>query len=398
MLHTQHTWIGFSILALTVAAHAADKADDKPKELKDFLVDTGLGAVSAAEVLGVSSSAVTTIQTAKDLILVLNSNNSDTGKSGFGVSFTPARTALAPVAIADYADNKGLSRLWGNTTFSYAQNTKAVSGVDHKQDAIAVHVSYYWDPEADPIVRNYLAFAGCKERWKEIYDEADLDQKAIDTELARQNAIRVKQGKPKLEILSVPDSEAAIRERKADATYSRAHQLGLACVKAGNEDAKKYWNATQLALVAGEGWIKAPTAGASSLSLGRSIAMTAAYGPNANSLLNLTYRYVSDELDLTSLATTPVYKSSSVVAARYTVGHGADQGLYSLFEVSNANAASGTTSNSAFKYAIGIDKLITEGAWLEFRLGRNQTFDGSQEQTTALFNLRFSPKSTLPKL
>jgi hypothetical protein len=70
------------------------------------------------------------------------------------------------------------------------------------------------------------------------------------------------------------------------------------------------------------------------------------------------------------------------------------QDLYALAEVSNAKATSTNVSN-IFKYAVGVDKRLMDGVWIELRLGRNHTQDGKSEQTTALMNLKFSPKSSL---
>ena len=79
------------------------------------------------------------------------------------------------------------------------------------------------------------------------------------------------------------------------------------------------------------------------------------------------------------------------------VGYGETYGdqeagsLRGLVEVSNAKSDSAGVFREAFMHAIGIDKKIANGMWLEFRLGRNRTVTDGKEQNTALMNLNLSP-------
>lgn len=374
-------------LLVPFVAFAADEA----KNIDQYLVDMGSGPVSAADILGVSASAVTTIQTAKDFVAALNAGNSDGTKSGRALSVTPGRTILAPVAISDYADSSKLfARIWGNTTISYAQNNVNISGADYKQDAIALHVSYYLNAEDDPTVAGYRAFASCLPMRQEIVENMDDDMKALTEAL--------KGVKPE-DRSKVAAKVMKDREDASTTSYAKAAGLSKKCFADGVAQARKKWNAAQIALVAGEGWIKGTDSGANKLSLGRNTALTGAFGPNDNSLVNITVRRVSSEVDLTTLLdTAPTFKSSTLVAARYTVGYGDARDFYGIAEISNAKASKATIANSAFKYALGVDKRLMDGVWLEFRVGRNRTMDDGKEQTTALFNLKFSPTTSLPKI
>ncbi len=122
--------------------------------------------------------------------------------------------------------------------------------------------------------------------------------------------------------------------------------------------------------------------------------LVGALGPSTNNLVNITVRRNVNALELSSIAATPTYKTSTLAGARWTYRAIDTQDLYALAEVSNVKASSTTTSN-VFKYALGADKRLTEDIWIELRLGRNHTQGGNSEQNTALMNLKLSPKSSL---
>src|SRR5262249_55165528 len=96
------------------------------------------------------------------------------------------------------------------------------------------------------------------------------------------------------------------------------------------------------------------------------------------------------EVDVDSLTTTPVFKSSNLAALRYArTLAGPDQRV--LAEVSNAKSSKATVANSAFKYALGMDQKIgNTGLWLELRVGRKRTHDDAKDETVSLVNLNWS--------
>lgn len=371
--------LGAILAVLGFSAGAAETASEKDP-LAKYQADLSAGAVSANEILGLTTSAVTTIQSPKDFVAALNGQNSDAGKAGFGLAFTPARTSFAPVSIADYTRRTG-SRVWAGTTFSYAQNTKAQGGVDYRQEAYAARVAWYLNAEDDPYVAGFRAFANCDPLTKLERDRGDLMVKLM--------AKLVAGG------MSPVDAESkALAEMNEKAFLTKASRLYKECVDSGIKDAKDKWNASQVALMVGEGRIRNPAAGATSLSLGRSASVAIALGPNKDSLVNITVRRTDKALDVSTIAGTPVFKSSSLVGARWTYRAIDTEDLYALAEISNAKAKDPAASG-VFKVALGIDKRLSEGIWVELRLGRNRTQDGLTEQTTALMSLKFSGKSNL---
>ena len=367
----------FVLLALAAAASSA--ADKDP--IADYQADLSAGPVSASEILGLSASAITTIQSPKDFVVALNALSSDTGKAGFGLSFTPARTRFAPVSIAEYRASL-ISRAWAGTNFSYAQNTVSQGGVDYSQQAYALHLALYLDKDDDPAVAAYNGFENCTALLK-------LAEDRTDRLLAIRKQLQA-QGVPAEDL----NARATEQLKKEDKFATEATPVYKACVDSAINRAKAKWNASQLALTAGDGTIHNPATGSSHLSLGSMYSVAAAVGPNADNLLNVTVRRNVNALELSSIATTPTYKSSTLAGARWTYRAIDTQDLYALAEVSNAKASS-TTTSGVFKYAVGIDKRLTEGLWIELRVGRNHTQDGSSEQTTALMSLKLSPKSSL---
>jgi hypothetical protein len=371
----------FAVLGF--AAGAAETASEKDPIAK-YQADLSAGAISASEILGLTTSAVTTIQSPKDFVAALNAQSSDAGKAGFGLAFTPARTSFAPVSIADYTRRTG-SRIWAGTTFSYAQNTKAQGGVDYRQEAYAARVAWYLNAEDDPYVAGFRAFANC--------DPLTKLEQSRGTVLVELMGKLAAQGVPTadLETKALAQLPAEMNEK---AFLAKASRLYKECVDSGIKDAKDKWNASQVALMVGEGRIRNPVAGATSLSLGRSASLAVALGPNKDSLVNITVRRTDKALDVSTIAGTPVFKSSNLVGARWTYRAMDTEDLYALAEISNAKAKD-PASSGVFKVALGVDKRLSEGLWVELRLGRNRTQDGLTEQTTALMSLKFSGKSNL---
>lgn len=380
-------------MALCAAAshHAWAAEAAKPDALKEYLVNIDAGAVSAGEILGLSGSALSSAHTTKDLIAALNAASGDGGKAGFGVAFTPARSSIDALAMPmERYLSKGnvLARLWGNTTFSYAQNRNTLAGIDYRQDAIAIHAVYYIDDESDPIVASHAAFkaeacrtdAAPELLLQAVKDESErLGRPLVQAE---RDALRLRLKQQK------PIRDALVKDADKQA----------ACIKEAVKKAAARWNASQLTLTVGQGWIRSPAAGAPRLSLARHVSLAGAWGPNDDSLLNLTLRRVEKEIDLDTVAGTPAYKSTTLAALRYTVGFGAEKDFYAIAEVSNVNRRRNTLANGAFKFALGADKKIGENMWLEFRLGRSRTASGSAEQTGAMLNLKLAPSSGVATL
>lgn len=420
-------------LMMFSTATALAQGSSEPDLLNDYLVNVGAGHIAANEIIGLAGSAVSNLQTPKDLVASLAALGDPSSKNGFGVAWSPGRSGsrLMGVSAAQYGglDAKPLHRLWGSTTFSYAQNVKTINGTDHQQMGAAVNVSYYWNPASDPMVAGYRAFSGidggvCPEQSK-AFDSA---AKALGVSLNQQAARRA------AELQLTPDQDlpaaeldAIARRAKADVDTLKANGVGTAkalrakrdgasstaadlpalddalaklgaCADKASKDAADKWNAPHLDLVLGQGWIRRDGSGGDRLSLGRYVTLALAWSTSElpNSLFNLTLKRVDRELDLDTLATTPVYKASSIAAARFTYNMGAGHTTYALAEVSNAKDSKATVANAAYKWALGIDHALQPGMWIELRAGRSRVPGSTAEENKALFAVKFSPGATLP--
>lgn len=366
-------------------------ADSKGDELGSYLADIGGGPVAAHEILGLPAGAVTQLQTPKDVVVALDKASGDGAKNGFGIAISPARIGNSPVAlsIGAYSTNPWL-RAWGGTSFSYAQRTKGYDGVDYKEDAVAVHVDYFLVPADDPVIAARQAFVDCAAR-------------VVPTDEFTQEVLKRLESRRQQGSMSEADFAALEKQIRADALFDKFKVAGTAevkCVRDGYATAKTKWNASQAGLTFGRGWIRGPSGGLGRTSLAQHAALTIAYSTKRmpDSLFNLTLRRVSREVDTSTLAGVPAFSSSSLVAARYTYGHGDNQDTFLLVEVSNAKESKRTEANATFKQALGLDRKISDGIWLEFRLGRSRVVNGDGLETKGLINLKFSPTPGIPKL
>lgn len=415
-----HTARGVTCLLICLATAVAEA--DEPT-IGDFLYNLGSGPMAANEVIKLEPSAVSNIQTAKDLALAVGSLGDDASKNGFGIAFTPGRSqfeALA-VSLSRYADRRDvLGRVWGNTTFSYAQNKLSRGGADYERSALAVNVSYYLNAEQDPIVAARDAVirnaGSCSPVLADLFrSQAELLKSGMSLKramgLAETEALpigvitwlsEVANNREAAPPAAVANLLPKIVEGQQSGAIKVADQRKLgddlrACVQKAQTEAKKRWNASQATFLLAQGWIK-PASGVDPqrLSLGKHATAAIALGYGDNGLFNLTLRHVRKEVELDTLTGTPSYKNTNVAAARYTYGQpGRD--TYGLAEISNVKLRNNTMSNSSFKQALGIDHKIAAGFWIEFRYGRARTADGDKLENKALLNIKFSPESTLDK-
>ena len=386
-----------ALLLLACAPVLAQQAASQ-ETLKPYLADTSPGPIAANEMLGMTT-AVTSLQTAKDVIGAINLASADGTRNAFAVSFSPARSDVGPlsVSLAAYRNPSNvMTRLWGGTVFSYAQNQREVAGAQLPQKSWAVHTSYYLKPEQDPVIAAAAAFATC-------LDLTDAQERFANEVLqGRVAAIRKKTGAApsgaaleQIERDIKDNPEGPIRLLKAVPAVART------CAKPAVDAAAASWRASRVGLTLGQGWITPAGAAAQRQSLGRHLALAVAYGPvdMPNSLFNLTLRRVDRETDLTQLASaSPDRKASTLAALRYTYGWGDKQDAYVLAEVSNAKSTSATLANSAFKQALGIDYKVGEGMWVEFRHGRSRALENGKLENKTLLSFKIAPAALLPGL
>jgi hypothetical protein len=341
------------------------RAESNPDSLSSFLVDFA-GPINAGGIVGLSGSSITDIQTLKDFNVAL------TGKGSFGLSVTPGRTQFLPIKATEYGKPDAyLYRLLASTTIGYAENPATIASVAYKKRGVALSAHFYLHSEDDPIIKAYAAtnVENCTE-W----------QKAADAQLSL---------KP-----SAPGYAEALKKNLDEQTSAAAE-----CMTRYFKAHPVAWNDSQVSISLGTGRIRPDSANTPERSLGSHLVLGTILKTGDNGGTNVTLSRIQHEADLTTLAANPVYKDTSLAAARYTYG-ASDlyQGkLHLLVEVSNAKSSTVTDSSASFKHAVGLDYQIATGLYAQFRLGRNRTIDNTTTQTTSLFTVNWSPTSSLFK-
>ena len=375
------------LLARSVAFAQDDEAPKvKQSELSAYTINIDAGAVAAGNIVGLQQTPIQDIQSSQDLLMALTPLSSASSKTAFGLAITPARTKFIGLSAQEYYESP-LKRALGSLTFSYAENNSTISSTSYRKWAVSADMFYYLDREKDPIVVAHKAFGDCNER-------ADMQGAQSDALGKLGKAIRARKAAER------SGEQGAINKAKAAEEQAQKEYDAVVakCLDEGSDAtrSRSRWNASRVSLSAGAGWIRPEDNSTSRESLGRSVAVGGIFGVLENGAAHVSLRYTAHEVDLTTLKTTVEYKSSTVAAARFTYGTADDNGdLKALAEVSNVKDSHFTESNSVFKYAVGLDKKIARGMWLQFRLGRNRTTDGTSDQTTSLLTFTFAPTSTL---
>jgi hypothetical protein len=347
-------------------------AAEDDKDINDYLVDITGGAVAATSIIGAGKSPITQIEVSQDLLLALQPfTSADSQKSGFGIAITPAKTTIFPMAGRTYVGST-YARLLGNLTLSYAQNQAEYASQTYRKSALSIDTVYYWNLTDDPVYIASDAYKTC----------ADAEGPAN-----AQRLVEVNERRRRGEFKSNEEFEAALKELddKHAAVLLKCIDEALAAKQ------KVRWNSTRFSASYGEGRIKGATTG-DSHSLGRSFNLNGQVRAGTKGVVNLSLRHAENALDPGTLGTSQLtFKSSKLAAVRFTYGDQDDSNLRALAEVSNSKSSSANAFKEAFMYAVGIDKKLMKGTWLEFRLGRNRSVVNDKEQTTALLSFSLSP-------
>ena len=358
----------FLALTAALAAHAqTDKSAPKDR-LYEYTADFSAGTVSAGGIVGLSQSAIEEVQSSQDLVVALKPLATGQSKSGYGIAISPFRSALLPMSGQDYLKDgfEGVkNRLLGQLTLSYADNGADLAGTKWRRWGFSADTSFYFNIKDDPVYYGAEAFKKCEARQK-------LEQKRAETLFADEKA-------------DVSDLDKKIIE---------AHK---ACIDNAKNSAR--WNADRIQLSAGGGRIRRDDGVGGDESLGTSFTAAGMFSAGKQGALQVVLRRTNGEVDLTTLGTASVaHKNSSLAALRYTYGSEDGNGdLKVLAEVSNAKDDEVTVTNAVYKGALGLDKKLMSGLWLQFRVGKNRTLDSTGTQTTALAQINFSPSAGLFK-
>lgn len=361
------------VTASLAAAAAAAAEQPTPKNINDYLVDITGGAVSALGIVGGDKSGIVPIETSQDLVVAIQPfTSSGNQKTSFGLAITPAKTSIVPMSGVTYSSERTwpLWALLGNLTASYAENRVEI-GRAFRKTGYSLNTVAYFDRDDDPVFRASTAFKRCADAAGKAHEDA------IDALNKRRLNNEIDPGQFAVEL-------AALVQKRAD--------LLTPCIDADLKAlAAARWNAGRLSASFGEGRIRGVD-GVGSYSLGRSYNLNALAPVGRNGALQVSLRSSRGGIDPDTLRNpTPAAQSSRLAALRYTYGDAAGNDFRVFAEISTSNRSAAGAYRDVFQHAVGFDKWIMQGAWLEFRVGRNRTFDSAKEQTTSLLGVNIAP-------
>lgn len=370
--------ISISFVIASCVALNSNAADDShvllsqqngDASLSKIVVDTATGTVSAMSILGLSSDQTSVVENPKGLSLAINGLLD--GKSSFGVSVTPARTSFIPLNISDY-NKSALARLWGSTSFSYAQGNAAVNNQSFNRRAFSIETSYFFAPEKDDPLVMY---------WKQ------LESAATSADPKNSCLLMSSPEKPS------GDSTGVVAEdTKLNEAISKQAQL---CRDSVAKMAR--WNASRIWASLATGHYQ-PENGGDSHTLGKTSVLGLTWGIDSKgastaSAITLAAKRVVDAPTLQSFGSAnPTIQSSTLVTARAAIG---SETIRAIFEGSNVKNEAPTAADRAYKRAIGIDARVSEDIWLNLRYGIQRRIDNTGDENGSSLTLSYSPKALL---
>jgi hypothetical protein len=381
---------------------------------KDVLTDNATGAITAAAMLGIKGDSVRPVENLRDLVVSLEGLGSDNERGTFGISITPARTNLAKPDLVRYHQRENYGyRLLASTTLSYAQGDTEISSIKFARRAVAVDTGLFLNPDDDPVIALNNAYAGRDSRGNAITAPTECSFPVLfpPKPPPNQPAATLPPTAPSTPAPSAPPSSAntpATAPALASTTDAKAPALAAAeeaarSKQAYNACAQKVldglrWNRSYLSASLATGWIKPADGGGDQRKLGRAAVVGLVYGFDhleylkQGAALTLAWRRTLDEPILDTLTTTDVRtKNSNLVMIRLA---GGSETIRALIEASNAKGEV-TPSQRAFTRALGVDFRVMKDLWLNLRVGRQRTIDGSDTEVGSLLSISYSPTALI---
>lgn len=363
----KHSKLKVSVALFAAIASYSASAQEKPKDTADLKFDNIPGSVSAAGALGIGADDSKIIRTPKDLTILAKMFDS---KNAIGISFTPARTTLAPLGLQTYANNLW-SRAWANFTIGYAQGQGEVKGSKVNRRAISFDTSYIFEND-DPFINYYKEVEQAGEKANHVcylHSKATPPDSTINSATTTPSPVAVSK-----------EAQAEVDKRAADCRQY------VSTLQRWNES--KFW----ASMTTGD----YDAVDGSRHSLGNTFVIGGTYSPSSLKLPSawtLTYTKVRGAplVDSMILAA-PVRENRSLVFGQVAFGKKDIQGVLQL---SNAKNESATASTRVYKQALGLDLNVSEGAWVIIRTGRQRKVDNTGDEWASSFSLSISPTSKL---
>lgn len=369
--------------AVGPAQQPSGSAPDAVKnDWKNYLVDTAPTSTSAAGMLGIGGDEITTVGNVRDLSIALKPLTTGGAKSTIAFSITPARTSIVPMDQSDYVNN-GAMRVLGSITLGYAQGDATVSNVLYSQQAVSVETSGFFDKEQDPVVALYHSVS-----------EGKLGCGAADII-----------GTPQTPPQPQADETNHVAPRASPEVSVARQKAWQTCI--GNVKKEIPWNRSAWSFGYASGWIQPTSDVSNQVSLGQTGFVGAQWGfgnktnkdgsldktSTSGWLLAVAFRRTFNEPVLDTLANPQVSTKDSNLC--YVKLSGGNNDIRGLLQYSNTNNNIMTSSQQAFKLAVGVDAKLLKNGWLSFRFGKLRAIDGTKDDWGSLMSLSYSPESLL---
>lgn len=125
----------------------------------------------------------------------------------------------------------------------------------------------------------------------------------------------------------------------------------------------------------------------------RSVAISGTVGRRSRTLWQATWRETDPSHDDRSFATAALQARHRNLVARFTYRDGDARDWHALAEWSTARPSSATLPNATFRFAVGLDKLLTHGAWVELRAGKRRIALDDRDGGAIALSLRLASGS-----
>lgn len=337
-------------------------------QTSDVSFDTSPGTVSATALLGISPDDITVVRNPRDFTVLIKTFRGD---EAFGISVTPARTALAPLNITDYdASYRSpfgyLTRAWANLTFGYAQGQAKVENNNIDRRAVSLETSLFLDSKDDPLISYFELIKSKKEP-----------------------CILIPSTQP-----SSP-SEASDKLNEDPKLTKITAERGKVCRDLAEKDVR--WNASRVWASISTGDYKSSSTG-SRTSIGRTIVLGGTYGiGDINSKVTGTVSLVATRENGIPIAQslglqTPERGNQNLIFAQIA---GGSKNFRLIVQGTNLRDKAPTLMTRSYKRALGIDWRVREGMWLMLRSGSQKKVDNTGNESSSSFTLNFSPTMDL---
>jgi len=346
-------------------------------DLSELAVDTAPAAVSAIGLLGIAGDRVRSIDNARDLTMALLSQSDGTG---FGISLTPARSAMLPMSLQTYHNNWWAPAV-SNLTLAYAQNTTQFDSKSYAQRAVSIETSFFLSREDDPL----------EMYWKAIETASKVDSANPCSSLPAMpsapptsgGAIANATTGPVIPALASPEEATASNERAARCRAQAWQHLR--------------WNASRAWLSWAAGRYSATDGTTGSRSLGQTlvagITLDTQRWLRAPTALTVALKRTRHEPTLATLGDAEPERHDRTLATLRLAG--GTNTWRVLAEASRTKDGTPTASERVYKHAVGADLRLAKSTWLIVRTGKQRRIDGTGDESGASVSLSISPSDLL---